>query len=261
MVEADAGRDHDHGQVMTEVEVVRVVQSRMGAEDLLQKRVEHPDSTAEDGKDTAEKGGPDVELAAERLTVGGPWRRAPVRDPHAGADDQQRDPQADRVSPIVRLDADDRRLELLGQRPQQTAHADRPHDEGDQRRQVRVQAPHARLPVGLLRSCIPRQAAADQEPGHSPHEEKRAGRSQGCQHVGPGAAGVADAEKTRQAVVEDLARAEQGVHHRIGHGDESREGAQRRVAVVRQVTQGDRPRVEAPEDRAGDCRTGGKREG
>src|SRR5205823_14383752 len=110
-----------------------------------------------------------------RLTVLGPVRVAPVRHPDGAADDKQSDGDAERVLPVVRLDADDGRLRLLGQSPQQPARADRPRRERDQGREVGVEAAYPCLAIGLLRARVALKAPADEEPCDAEDEDLRAG--------------------------------------------------------------------------------------
>ena len=160
----------------------------------------------------------------------------------------------------MRLNPDDRRLELLGQRPQHAARADRPRRQRDERGKVRVEAPHAGLPVRLLRARVAREAPLDQEPRHAVHEHQRAGACGRGQHVVARPARIVDAEETREHVVQNLARPEQRRRDAYGDGDEALQRAKGRMPIFGDVVHRDGPRVEAPQQSAGQrrARVGGQ---
>src|SRR5437867_11609769 len=72
VIDAYAYGDDDQREVLREIEVRWVVQARMGAERLLQDRVDYAHASGEHREDAAEQRGPHIELAAQRLAVGRP---------------------------------------------------------------------------------------------------------------------------------------------------------------------------------------------
>ena len=167
-----------------------------------------------------------MRLAAQRLAIGGPWGVPPVRGPHGQAHDQQRNGDADGVlqSPAC--------TPMSGASASPEGSTSRaapgPRRRADQRGEVRVQAADAGLAIGLLRACVPREAAADEDPGDAVNEEleaspaRRALPARRCRRR-PGCRLRALARQ----LVEDLAGAEERDADADRDRDEAFERAQR----------------------------------
>jgi hypothetical protein len=181
------------------------------------------------------------------LPLGSRGRLPPMRQPDGRTDDEQRHPQAHLVLPVAGGDADDLRLELLSERPEDAAGADSERCERDQRRQVGVQAADRGLPGRLLRRCVSRQSPANHQPRDAEDDQLRARRGETRQYVAAHAPGIADAEEAREHVVQDLAATDQGGADAHAHRDEAFQRPQRRLPVVVDETHGEDPGVEAPQ--------------
>src|SRR6202521_2273846 len=81
VIDAHDDRHQEHGEVVTEVEVVWAVESWVGTEYLLKYHIQQGDARSEHGEHAGEEGRPDVEAPAQRLSVSRPRRVAPVCQP------------------------------------------------------------------------------------------------------------------------------------------------------------------------------------
>src|SRR5713226_3867167 len=125
-----------------------------------------------------------------------------------------------------------------------------------ERDQVRVEAAHSRMAGGLAGSRVQRQPAPDQEPGGAVHDYVRPRLAKAGQDVIAETARIVDAESTGDAVIQDLAGADQRDDDAHADRDETLDRAQSRLAVVVEMARGKDLRVKSPKQQPADDQAG-----